>query len=471
VAALALIAVAAPAASASPTYRGVQVHSMWYTVSNQDMIHELDLVHQSGANVIRADVSWASLEYAKGQYDATYLAKLDSMVAAADARGIKVIVTLWETPCWASSAPDSVKQSCSGAWWNRGVNYYPPVRATDFGAAAGMITHRYSTKLAALEIWNEPQHAGNLTAPDVAAAYAELVRGTYAQAKAGDPNVDVLAGSLAYADVPFLQRLYANGIKGNYDGLSIHPYSDGRAPSDVGQASYRAQTFAGGISWFHDTEQANGDQAPIWVTEFGWTTCSVSGCSSEQQQADYTVQAFRLLDGVPYVKGATIYQLRDSSSNAANPEANFGLLHSDFSPRPAWAAFRSAMGGGSATSPSSGQAGSSPTGTATTKPTTGSSTAAKPARRTAHRLTMRLRRRHGAVVARGSSAARGLVRIVVLRRGANRRAGGWYVMRRLAVRTSRNGSFRAHIGTLRQVRGCRVVAHLGRATVRPAAVS
>ena len=65
----------------------------------------------------------------------------------------------------------------------------------------------------------------------------------------------MLAGSLAGADRPFLQKLYAAGIRGSYDGLAIHPYGEARA----------------GTRWIHAAQVAAGDRTPLWITEFGWT--------------------------------------------------------------------------------------------------------------------------------------------------------------------------------------------------------
>src|SRR5262249_26538284 len=61
-------------AAARPTYRGAQVHSLWSSVSASEMTRELDALQEAGANVMRVDVGWATLETAKGHYDPTYLA-------------------------------------------------------------------------------------------------------------------------------------------------------------------------------------------------------------------------------------------------------------------------------------------------------------------------------------------------------------------------------------------------------------
>jgi hypothetical protein len=161
-----LLTCAAPPAAASTDYRGVQLHSLW---SGSDMGRELDMARELGSNVVAVDVGWATLEQSgKGRINSTYVARLDSFVAGARSRGMEVIVGLWSTPCWASSAPEDLKQGCSGSWWDRGVNKYPPRDTRDFADIVRWLTARYGDDLLALEIWNEPNLDQFWLAPDKA---------------------------------------------------------------------------------------------------------------------------------------------------------------------------------------------------------------------------------------------------------------------------------------------------------------
>lgn len=340
----------AAAAQAGPEYRGAQVHSLWSTVSAAEMTEELNALQNAGVNVLRVDVGWATLETAKGRYDSTYLAKLDALSAGASARGIKIIATLWQTPSWASS----------GGAWND-----PPSNPADYGAFARFIAGRYGSELAAVEAWNEPEINEDLVAPNVAAVYVPMVKAFYTGAKEGDPSVPVLAGSLAYADISFLKELYADGIQGYYDGISVHPYADGAAPANTSVT----HSFLGGIESLHAAQLAAGDNTPEWVTEFGWPTGTSKGANTEQQQAEYTEQAFALVNNLSYVQAATVYELRDMETNPADPEDNFGMLHQNFQPTPAYAALKAAM-----QAPSAGSGSSQPvSGTPGSESGTGSS--------------------------------------------------------------------------------------------------
>lgn len=334
-------------AAAAPQYRGVVAHPLWSDVSFAEMRREVALSRAVGGNVVRVDISWSSLEQrGKRRFSSWYVQKLDAFFASARAHSLKVIATLFTTPCWASSAPQALTRGCQGAWWNRGVTSYPPRDPGDYGDIAGWLTRRYGASLAGLEVWNEPNFPGTRfwNTPDKAGTYARLVRATYARAKAGDRSVPVLVGSLSTADRPFLDALFAGGIAGRYDGISVHLYNEWRDPGDPWQPQWRQYTFLPGLRWLREAQQAVGDAKPLWITEFGWTTAvNTPWQVSEARQAQYVVAAFRLLAALPYVRAATVYNLRDTSTNRADFAGNFGLLRRDFRAKPAYPALRSAL--------------------------------------------------------------------------------------------------------------------------------
>lgn len=110
---------------------------------------------------------------------------------------------------------------------------------------------------AAMEVWNEPNLASyfwqNLAGTDLVdpTAYTNLVKAIYPRVKTVAPNMKVLAGSTAHiatsaasyqAAGTFISNMYAAGLVGYYDGLSIHPYfagnQDGATCSDLTTYQY-----------------------------------------------------------------------------------------------------------------------------------------------------------------------------------------------------------------------------------------
>ncbi|MGI8512986.1 MAG: cellulase family glycosylhydrolase [Solirubrobacteraceae bacterium] len=412
-------AVAPAQASAAPELRGVQLHSLWGNSTDSDIDRELEMSRLANTNVVRVDVGWSSLESnGKGEINQWYLNRLDRFMTGAQSRGIKVIATLWSTPCWASSAPESLKQGCTGSWWDRGaITNYPPTRTTDYADFTRWFVSRYGPKLAAVEVWNEPNNLPNqgsqywkTTTP--AQDYTNLLKAAYPAAKAANAEVPVLAGSISGNDRVFLQDLYAAGAKGFYDGMAIHPYND---------------TGFSDLKLMRAAQTAAGDSTPIWVTEFGFPTGTSSQWHvSETQQANLLTTSLSDLAALPWVKAAIVYNLRDKGTNPNNMEDNFGLLRRDYTPKPAYAALTTAL--------------------ATTSPIT----------RRPRRLKLRTVRKTGHVFAFIAAKPSGKVRLAVGRcaRPRARRA------RVMTVRLNRLGRAVRRVGTTRSLAGCRLYARL-----------
>jgi hypothetical protein len=343
-AALLVLAGSAGTASAAPRYLGVQVHPLWGTMGHSDVLREVAYLDDLGVNVVRIDIGWSTLQpRGPRQFDAWYVDRIDDFAAVAHEHGIKIIATLTETPCWASTAPPKIRQRCEGAWWDRLVQDYAPRRPADYARAARFLTARYSRDLAALEVWNEPNLSYEFLTPkrNKPAVYAALVRATYRQAKLGSRRPAVLAGSLAYSDVDFLKSVYAAGIAGAHDGIAVHPYSDGRPPfSEVAPPRYE---FAAGLRTIRQAQMDAGQPRPLWLTEFGFTACADKACVTPVEQASLIDQTVRAIPALPFVRAATLYQLRDTTHSPREWISNFGLLQNNWTPRPAYAVFKQAV--------------------------------------------------------------------------------------------------------------------------------
>jgi hypothetical protein len=334
---------AAPAAAP-----GVQAHLLWSNSSSAAVERELDRLASIGARYVRVDVGWSTLESkGRGQISTWYLDRLDHLVSAANRRGLELILTFWETPCWASSAPDSIKQNCAGSWWERGVQRYAPRDPADYARALAMVVERYGNRVAAWEVWNEPNHPDFLKGGDQVSQYAELLRAAYPAAKSANPGPRILGGSLANSDFAFTDALLDRGVRHHYDAWSIHPYSEDRSPLDPGPDAYVKNSFIRGIPAVRRTLIEHGAAAPLWLTEFGWSTCNVRGtpqayrnCVSEGTQADYLQQAYRQMRQWDYVSVGVWFNAQDTTSDPSDKSRNFGLRRFDGSPKPAFYAFR-----------------------------------------------------------------------------------------------------------------------------------
>jgi hypothetical protein len=286
---------------------------------------EIARAHTLHAKLVRAEVSWSALEPSgPGKIEPRAQAFLDRLVSDAAASGIRVIAIAYSTPCWASSAPASLLRKC-GAGRATAANAWPPREPSAYAAFVAYLAARYGTRLAAIEVWNEPDQANEayFAGPEKPQHYAAVLRAAYPAIKRANPNVTVLAGSLVGSNGVFLRALYAAGIKGYYDGLAVHFYN----------------LTLGSLRAIHETQLANGDNTPLWLDEFGWSSCwprqkiqQEQGCVSPTVQATNITNLYRSLVRAPYVAAAVLYKLQDSLSES------FGVLNARGARKPAFAA-------------------------------------------------------------------------------------------------------------------------------------
>jgi hypothetical protein len=330
----ALCAAAAGPASAKPLY-GVQGVPAWPWATQGDVDKALDAAQAVHAKTVRIEVLWSLLEpVAGGQRDPAELAAIDRAVQGASQRGIKTMLLLDSTPCWASTSPD--KGTCSAAERNKeSVTKYQPSGTQGYVDIATFLVTRYAKDLSAFEIWNEPDQANELywAGPNKVANYVTLAQAVYPALKQAAPSVPVLAGSFVGGDGKWLQALYAAGIKGSYDAISVHFY-------DLPLSS---------LTTTRAVQKANGDSKPIWLAEFGFTSCYAKGapafmidhaCNTRAGQAQNLVDTLRKVATVPWVKAAIVFNIYDQST-----AYQFGLLTKAGARKPAYGKVRDVFAG------------------------------------------------------------------------------------------------------------------------------
>jgi glycosyl hydrolase family 39 (putative alpha-L-iduronidase) len=213
----------------------------------------------------------------------------------------------------------------------------------------GFLAERYKGKVEAYEIWNEE----NLprfwsTGPDPA-RYVELLKAAHAAIKQSDPAAKVVFGGLSTNDYEFLERAYDSGAKGHFDVMSVHPYNCDERP-EAATRRPDGRMSLGSFSAYRevrDSMLAREDDKPIWFTEFGWSTTTARCGVSEATQAEYLTRAYDLVEQDPYVQVALWHNLRNNywDYDGETIEARYGLLRTDFSPKPAYDALRSDSAG------------------------------------------------------------------------------------------------------------------------------
>jgi hypothetical protein len=312
----------------------------------------LDLLQAAGVTWIRQELPWEQIEpVAKGEttdptFGGSTWAKFDDIVERASASGMHLVLRLDTSPRWALP-PDATD----------GLS--PPDSYDDYFDFVSQVATRYRGKVAAYQVWNEP----NLTSewghkPPDAASYARLLRGASSRIHAADPNALVVMAALsptltensdALNELLYLQQLYDAGVRGSFDVLALQAYGLRGGPDDPRTGSedvtYSRPTLVRAVM------ERNGDSAiPVWATEMGWNVNPPSfavqqfGRVTPDLQARYTVRAFeRAREQWPWMRvGFVWFWKRADETNRNQDWYWFRVAEPDFRLLPVYYALKDA---------------------------------------------------------------------------------------------------------------------------------
>jgi polysaccharide biosynthesis protein PslG len=345
VSALAVVPSAARAAVAPGTVPDVT----WGT-SRADIDRTVVEMQAAGVKWIRANISWKELEPdVKGSYDPYWLGEFDYAISKARAAGIQVIIPLSDSvPYWASADPQKYTDGRGGKHWNTA---YRPARMEDYADAFRFVVDRYSDMgVNVYEVWNEQNTTRFWPSGPNPSEYTEMLAAAYPAIKSANSQATVLFGGVAQNDYRFLEAVYASGGGRYFDAVATHVYPKAEPTQCWSEGGRLSRHALCGVEEIRKAMVANGDSAKqVWLTEFGYATCVNSSAAcwdmgvTETQQAEYLTRSFQQLSSYPWISTVlwygfrNVYWLRDDANDL---EASFGLMRTDFSPKPALAAFR-----------------------------------------------------------------------------------------------------------------------------------
>lgn len=298
---------------------GFSVGAPMTWMSRAEAEGELDAAVRTGATWLRVFIDWSRVEPMPGAYNWGYV---DHWVDGALSRGIKVLGLVGYSPDWAREP---------GTYFTG-----PPVDSAVFASFLSTVVERYGDRITDWEIWNEPNIPLFWGYRDNRAVeYTRLLKAAYPAVKAVQPHSTVLAGGLSPAFAPdapptFVTDMYANGAKGSFDAMAMHPY--------VFPHGLAADALNGwsDVERVHQIMTDNGDGGKkIWMTEMGAPTSAPTAEGvSQQEQARQILDGLRKAAETSYSGPAFIFCIRDSNTaNQSNREDNFGVLTTDWQPK------------------------------------------------------------------------------------------------------------------------------------------
>jgi hypothetical protein len=332
---------AASPASAAPT---LGINAAGIPVGPQ-----LDEALATGAREVRMFLMWPSLEPDKGRLSPNLVTAYTDIVARLSAAGVRANFVFTGSPPWASGS------SNFNAAPRNPADYADALAR--FAGLPGIAGHDI-----AYELWNE-EDTDEWWAPKAdPAAYAALVKAAAPALRAADPSAQVVLGPLTGNNFPWLEKLYANGIQGTFDAAAVHLDTGClvNGPSTVlrDRDGRISQYVFLGIREVLATLRAHGDNKPVRVTEYGWSSTQPAaggGPSCERgasaglkpsgvtpaDQATFLAQGYHCLAQEPGVETATWFTLRDAatSEHPLDELRHYGLLGTGGAHKPAWDVF------------------------------------------------------------------------------------------------------------------------------------
>jgi hypothetical protein len=288
--------------AADDTPIAIDAAMSWFYSDPEQIRDACKLCRMAGVKWVRDRASWPEIETARGTWagDTRY----ERAMRIQHEEGLKILQVNHISPPWASNDTKRFPEDLRDVY-----NFYRG------------LAKRWKGLADAIEPWNEPDldifggHTGCEIASFQKAAYLGL--------KAGDPEQPVNAAVFAIDRPETLNEFGANEVYPYFDRYSLHHYKKlEKYPELYGR--HRA---------------VNGGR-PMWTTEFNLTIFWADEKTHEPSEEDLRVQAFR----VSKVFAEALHEGPEKLfyfilGHYVERNLQYGLVHTDLTPRPGYVAF------------------------------------------------------------------------------------------------------------------------------------
>lgn len=304
-------------------------------------LYDVASPQQSGSDIIREGITWKVLQPTEGTPPSDWnWSDFDAFYARSLAAGLRPILTFRNAPCWAALSPCATSAP----------NPPDPSRYDEFAYAAAQIARRYPQAYA-IELFFEPNNENMWGGPPDPVAFSTAV-GLAADAIHAVPGntIRVYTGGLAPGEASPDKYFYgrfisdaldAGGIQ-RADAIAFHavtevPYQPGTDPTKSYLGRLRIQA-----EWLRSAASAHGVSMPIAFTQLSYSTGDATYPYTEAQQAEALTASYQVIRQIPDTESVIVSRLYDPGDGSK--VSGFGVLRSDFSPKPAYCQLAAARG-------------------------------------------------------------------------------------------------------------------------------
>lgn len=329
----------------------VQLHS-------QDPVALINYLQELGVGWVKVQVSWKLFQPEANRLDEAWWGELDALITAAEAHNIRVLLSVAKAPEWSRLTTEE-----DG----------PPAEFARFGDFMTLLAGRYVGRVAAYELWNEPNLAREWRGMVLdGAAVTDLIRVGAQAVRTADPAALIISGApaptgiddgnSAVDDRRYFRQMVEAGVADWVDALGVHPYGWGNPPASTAAApspltashnNHPSFFFEDTLTDYHAILQEAAVDKPLWATEFGWATFENIGPTpagleymdyvNEWRQAEYTLAAWGVAQERPWLGPFILWNLNFAPALGPDfAESGYSLLRVDGTPRPVYEALQAA---------------------------------------------------------------------------------------------------------------------------------
>ena len=283
--------------------------------SDRDRELEYQAAALCGIKYLRATPGWGYVQPTPGEWKTDYL---NGQLETCGAYGIELQGFLGFNPKWAVP-PELQKKH----WlvWSRS---YPD--ETAFAAYAQRMAKEFRGRIRNWELWNEPElQRGAISAEE----FTKLQKLAYKSVKKGNPDAVMMSGGFAggnthqaMKDKQFMEKVLKNAA-GSYEIHLTHNHGNFGAYVAVVEQHLlplRKRAGADRIPWFPNETAIS----------------SLFGTERNQAQTLYKKLIYSWARGAI---GYAWYDLRNDGYDASNGEHNYGMITTDFRPKPVYSVY------------------------------------------------------------------------------------------------------------------------------------
>ncbi len=275
----------------------------WFYYPDEEKIRDAcKLCRLAGVKWVRDRSSWPEIETARGTWadDGRY----EQVMRLEHEEGLKILQVNHISPPWASDDVSRFPEDLRDVY-----NFYRG------------LARRWNTLADAIEPWNEPDI--KLFGGHTGCEIASFQKAAYLGLKAGNPQQPVCQSCFAIDRAETLDEFGPNEVYPYFDLYSLHHYI---GMPDYPRAYGRHRAVNGG--------------RPMWTTEFNLPVHWADEVTHEPSEEDLRVQAFR----VAKVFATALNEGTEKAfyfilGHYVERNIQYGLVHTDLTPRPAYVAF------------------------------------------------------------------------------------------------------------------------------------